>query len=96
MVVQKICEMMEVKFSEDFLHWESMDDFDPNWEVEIMNRDANVTHGFYTRAHASTGFEDIKEREVDLTQFQHRPDLISAIERSTKIYDQTLAIGKDL
>ncbi len=85
---------MEVKFSENFLHWESSDNFDPHWEVEDLHKNSNVTHGFYDRANSSTGFEDTEERVVDLNDFNHRPELLSTIETCTQTYNSILYLGK--
>ena len=66
-VVKAICEKAGIEFTESLLTWKATDDaLDPNWVVPGPSANANMTQGFYARANTSTGFEDSKERFVDM------------------------------
>ena len=87
--VKKICELMEVKFSEDYLTWEALDGFDPRWDVPDIAHTGNTIFGAYTRANKSTTFEDAQERKVDLEELEkEKPEMVKVIRNTRKVYEQ--------
>ncbi len=82
---------MDVEFTEDLLHWESFDGFDPKWVVPALCNEGEKVLGLFTRANSSTTFLDQKEREVDLAQLKEtRKDIVNYIQRVNPIYETIL------
>ena len=89
--VKKICELIEVEFSEDMLTWESREGFDPTWDVAYLANESNNPIGFFSRANQSTGFEDAKEREIDMKQIEDDNEAMAErIKSCEPVYEEIL------
>ncbi len=85
--MRKICELLEVEFSETYLTWESLEGFDSSWDVPYLAYAADERHGSFQRANKSTTFEDSKEREADLNALAaENPSLVENIRKTQEIY----------
>ena len=95
--VKKICALLEVDFTEDYLSWEALDDFDPTWDVPYVAIPGNKVFGFFLRANNSTTFEDSKEREVDLEALaKEKPAaMIEDIKKAQEIYEEMCRMAED-
>ena len=94
--VKKICELLEVEFSEDFLTWEALEEMDPSWEVPLVARHCDKQFGFFLRANTSTTFEDGTEREVDLDALaaEKSPEMIADIKKAQVVYREMCAMAE--
>lgn len=89
--LKKICELLEVEFSESMLTWESLDGFDPTWDVAYLAAASDSPLGFFIRANKSTCFEDSKEREVNMEEVRESNEqMADDIERCDKVYEEIL------
>ena len=95
--VKKICQLLQVDFSNDYLNWEPLEDFDPTWDVPHLASCGNEVFGFFQRANKSTTFEDAKERDVDLDALaDERPEMVDDIKKAQVIYKEICDMAEDL
>ena len=92
--VQTICHAAGVEFSETFLQWPATEnEFNSDWMVPKPAVTVNQVLGFFTKAHSSTGFEDSKEREVDLEELaKTQPAMVEDIKLSQPFYQQIVSL----
>ena len=92
--VEQICEIIGKDFSEEkLLKWKSLesDEWDANWVVTPLHKEANSQYGLFSRANSSTHFEDAQEREVDLDKLRtSRPKMVECIDECNALYEQIL------
>ena len=92
-VVSTICEKAGIEFSESFLTWEAGDGLPSSWVAPKPARSVNELLGFFARANKSTGFEDSKERVVDLEEIgKEHPEIVEDIKACKPYYEKVISL----
>lgn len=92
--IQAICQAAGVEFSESLLTWPATEGtFSEDWVVPKPTVTVNSVLGFFSKAHSSTGFEDAKEREVDLEELaKTQPQMVEDIKLCQPFYNQIVSL----